>query len=62
MFWLSTCVGLRYEQLLYSLNGFSRQRGVNDFPLTVVAGRHHLLPYIAARVQVYTDYSNSPIT
>ncbi len=52
MFWLSTCVGLRYEQLLYSLNGFSRQRGVNDFPLTVVAGRHHLSPYIAARVQV----------
>jgi hypothetical protein len=52
MFWLSTCVGLRYDQLLYSHNGFSRQRGVNDFSLTVVADRHHLLPYIAARVQV----------
>jgi len=45
IFWVSTCVGLRYEQLYYSLMGFSCQLGISDFAFAEAQAPHNPSAY-----------------
>ena len=62
IFWLSTCVGLRYDRPRDSLKRFSRQHGISDFPLGVTRGPHHLSSAISGGLLAWTKTSNTSLT
>ena len=62
IFWVSTCVGLRYERLYYSQMGFSWQLGISDFPSAVALGPYHSSTRISTNLQVLTNTSNRLLT
>ena len=46
---LPTCVGLRYDQHIHSLRGFSWQHGISHF-VSATRNRHHLSVFTRTRI------------